>query len=200
LFRRNVEQIFRQVGLEPPERLARPIIAPQKDRSQASAISVSPRRLIKPLIDGFSRSYFEWNGAGFYRPGSAAGGSMSQGGGAFSQLWYGFSLTELFLRLDPAQGSNTSGELRILLVRDKAERTLRMEVRPGAERSPVLDDRGQPCGAGYSGTLVELSISLDALGLAAPDRFGLLLRLVRDGVEVDRLPRYGDLALEVPDP
>jgi len=200
LFRRHVEQIYRHVGLPPPERLARPIIAPQKDKSQASAISVPPRRLIKPLIDGFSRSYFEWNGAGYYRPGSAAGSSMYEAGGAFSQLWYGFSLSELYLRLDPGQGSDTSGELRILIARDKAERTLRMEVRPGAEKCPVLDEGGQQCGAGHSGTLVELSLSLDAVGLATSDRFGLLLRLLRGGVEVDRLPRYGDLALEVPGP
>ncbi|HYS11483.1 MAG TPA: glycoside hydrolase family 57 protein [Myxococcales bacterium] len=201
LFRRNVEQIYRQVGLAPPERLARPIIAPQKDKAQASAISVTPRRLIKPLIDGYSRSYFEWNGAGFYRPGSTAGGSMYQGGGAFSQLWYGFSLTDLYLRLDAAQGADTSaGQLHILLLRDKTERTLKMEVRPGGVKCPVLDERGQECGAGYSGSLVELSLSLDGLGLAASDRIGLLLRLLRGGAEVDRLPRYGELALEVPGP
>ena len=199
LFRRNVEQVFRHVGLAPPDRLARPIIAPHKDKSQANAIWVQPRRLIKPLIDGYSRSYFEWNGAGFYRPGSAAGSAMYQGGGAFSQLWYGFSLTELYLRLDAAQGSDTSGELRILLARDKTERTLRMEVKPGGVKCPVLDEHGLQCGAGYSGTLVELALSLDALGLAASDRAGLLLRLLRSGVEVDRLPRYGELALEVPD-
>src|SRR5205823_4832660 len=59
LFRRNVEQVFRHIGMTPPERLARPIIAPYKDKSQAAAISLPPRRLIHPLIDGYSRSYFE---------------------------------------------------------------------------------------------------------------------------------------------
>ena len=200
LFRRNLEQVFRHIGLTPPERLARPIIAPHKDKSQARAISVTPRRLIRPLIDGYSRSYFEWNGAGFYRPGSSAGGSMFQGGGTISQLWYGFSLTDLYLRLDPAQGADTSGELRIVLVRDKTERALRMEVRPGGAECPVLDERAQKCGSGYSGALVEVSIALGALGLAPSDRAGLLLRLVRDGVEVDRLPRYGELELVVPGP
>jgi len=124
---------------------------------------------------------------------------MYQGGGAFSQLWYGFSLHELYLRLDPAQGADTSGELRILLSRDKTERTLRMEIRPGAAKCPVLDERGAECGAGYSGSLVELSLSLDALGLHPGDRAGLLLRVLRSGVEVDRFPRYGELELVVPD-
>jgi len=84
---------------------------------------------------------------------------MYQGGGAFSQLWYGFSLTHLYLRLDPAQGADTSGELRILLVLDKTERTLRMEVRPGGAECPVLDERGEKVGSGYSGTIVELAVA-----------------------------------------
>jgi hypothetical protein len=46
---------------------------------------------------------------------------------------------------------------------------------------------------------VELSLSLGALGIAPGDRVGMLLRLVRDEVEVDRLPRYGELDLVVPD-
>ena len=124
---------------------------------------------------------------------------MFQGGGTFSQLWYGFSLTELYIRLDPAQGSDVSGELRILLTRDKTERTLRMDVRPGGERSPAVDDRGTVCGAGYAGAIVELALALDALELKPGDRVGLLVRAVRSGAEIDRLPRYGELQLVVPD-
>jgi alpha-amylase/alpha-mannosidase (GH57 family) len=199
LFRRNVEQVFRHIGMTPPERLARPIIAPYKDKSQASAISLPPRRLIHPLIDGYSRSYFEWNGAGFYRPGSAAGSSMYQGGGAFSQLWYGFSLTDLYLRLDPRHGADTSGELRILLTRGKDERTLRMPVDPAGAETAVLDERGAKCGSGRAGDIVELAVTVSALGLSAGERAGMLVRLMRNGVEVDRFPRYGELELAVPD-
>jgi hypothetical protein len=199
LFRHNVEQVFRHIGVAPPESLARPIIAPHKDKSQAAAISVPPRRLIRPLIDGYSRSYFEWNGAGFHRPGGAAGSSMYRSGGAFSQLWYGFSPTDLYVRLDPSQGADTSGELRILLTRENQERTLRMQVRPGGEECPVLDERGERCGAGRAGAIVELAVGVSALGLSPSDRAGLLLRLLRNGIEVDRLPRYGELELTVPD-
>jgi alpha-amylase/alpha-mannosidase (GH57 family) len=199
LFRHNVEQVFRQIGVAPPERLARPIIAPHKDRSQAAAISLPPRRLIHPSIDGHSRSYFEWNGAGFHRPGGAGGSSMYQGGGVFSQLWYGFSSTDLYVRLDPSLGADTSGELRILLTRENQERTLRMQVRPGGEECPVVDERGERCGSGRAGSIVELAVGVSALGLSPSDRAGLLLRLLRNGIEVDRLPRYGELELTVPD-
>ena len=124
---------------------------------------------------------------------------MYEGGGAFSQLWYGFSLTDLYVRLDPVQGADVSGELRILVTRGKDERTLRMQVVPSGAETSVVDERGTKCGAGRAGTLVELSVAIGALGLAPGDRAGMLLRLTRAGVEADRLPRYGELELTVPD-
>ena len=198
LFRRNVEQVFRHLGRTPPERLSRPIIAPHKDATQASAVVTSPRRLIHPVIDGYSHGYYEWSGAGFYRPGQTLGSSMAQGNGAFLQLWYGFSENALFARLDPAQGADLRGELRILIARPAGDLTLRMPLLPSGE-CPVTDERGTQCGAGVCGAIVELSISISALGVAPRDQIGMLVRLMRDEVEVDRLPRYGELTLMVPD-
>jgi hypothetical protein len=63
----------------------------------------------------------------------------------------------------------------------------------------VLDERGVRSGTGRCGAIVELSISLAALGAAPGDRLGMLARVVRDGVEADRVPRYGELELAVPD-
>ena len=172
-----------------------------------------PFAFIHPRIDGYAHGYFEWSGAGLYRPGQAVGGSMYQGNGAFVQAWYGFSMSELFLRLDPASGSDLRGELRILLSRERPagalpwtseagireEKTLRMQLQPFGVDCPVADERQTQCGIGRCGAIVELSISLAALGVAPSDRLGMLVRLMRDGVEVDRLPRYGELELLVPD-
>ena len=213
LFRRNVEQVFRHLGLAPPERLSRPIIAPHKDKTQAQAVIIPPQRLIAPHIDGFAHGYYEWSGAGLYRPGPAVGGSMYQGASTFVQAWFGFSRTELFLRLDPAAGAELRGDLRILLSRERLpgappwtqeggareERTLQMSLAADGSACPVRDERGAQCGAGRCGAIVELSISLSALGLLPADRMEMLVRLTRDEVEVDRLPRYGELALLVPD-
>ena len=46
---------------------------------------------------------------------------------------------------------------------------------------------------------MELSLSQAALGIAPGDQVGLLVRLLREDVEEDRLPRYGELELLVPD-
>ena len=212
LFRRNVAQVYRHLNLPPPERLGRPIIAPHKDATQARAVVQPPRHLIAPVIDGYSRGFYEWSGAGIYRPGSAAGSSMHQGSGAFAQALYGFSMSDLFLRLDLLGGAEIAGELRILLTRDppagampwtrtpvgKEERALHMALKLG-EECPVLDERGNRCGTGRCGAIVELSLSLGTLGIAPKDRLGMLLRQMRDEVEIDRLPRYGELELTVPD-
>ncbi|MGZ6141780.1 MAG: glycoside hydrolase family 57 protein [Myxococcales bacterium] len=198
LFRKNVEQVYRALGRPPPERLLRPIIAPHKDKTQAQAVTLPPRRLIHPVIDGYAHGFYEWSGAGLYRPGQALGGSMHQGGSAFVQLFYGFSEGELFLRLDPAQGADLRGELRILLALQGGEKTLHMPLVTGGD-CPVTDASGSRCGLGRCGAIVELSASLSALGLSPSEEAGMLVRLMRDDVEVDRLPRYGELKLVVPD-
>jgi alpha-amylase/alpha-mannosidase (GH57 family) len=201
LFRRHVGQAFRHLGIAAPERLGRPIIAPYKDATQARAVVVQPRRLIEPTVDGFSPAYFEWSGAGTYQPGLAAGGSMYQGAsGSFSQLWFGFGADSLFLRLDPAQSGMPSGELQLLLsqaAKPNGEKTLRMKL--GSGDCPVVDELNHACGAGRCGDIVELKIRLGSVGLAPNDSLGILLRLTRDEVEVDRLPRYGEITLSVPD-
>ena len=205
LFRANVAQIYRQLGLAVPDRLGKPIIASHKDRTQAQAIVTPPRRLIQPLIDGHAYGFYEWSGAGTYRPGASVGGSMYQGSGVFAQLWFGFSPRDLFLRLDPMRGADWTGELRILLSREgptalsqREEKLLRMPLR-AADECRVADERGRPGGEGRCGSIVEIALPLKDLGFAPGDRFHLLVRLLREDAEADRLPRYGDLELEVPD-
>jgi alpha-amylase/alpha-mannosidase (GH57 family) len=196
LFRRHVGEVFRHLGIAPPERLGRPIIAPYKDAAQARAVVVQPRRLIEPVVDGFSPAYFEWSGAGTYDPGGEASASMYQGKGTFVRLWFGFSRRALYLRLDPARGAAPSGVLQILVTRGAAERTL--QARLGEGDCPIEDASGERVGSSRMGAIVELSIDLGPVGLLPNDSIGLLLRLTREDVEVDRLPRYGELSVCVP--
>jgi len=201
LFRRRVGEAWRALGLAAPERLARPIIAPHKDAAQAAAVMVQPARLIEPVIDGYTKGYYEWAGAGYYRPGTTSGGSMFRGQGAFTQLWFGFSRTHLYLRLDPAKGPDLTGELRLLISRPGAEgeKTVRMRLVPGGAEAEAVDERGSRCGTGRVGTIVELALSREELGLRPGERISLTVRVLRDEVELDRLPRYGEIAAEVPD-
>ena len=51
---------------------------------------------------------------------------------------------------------------------------------------------------GRSGAIVELAVQLSTLGLEPQARFGLLVRVLRGEAELERLPRYGEIALAVP--
>ncbi|HWE24752.1 MAG TPA: glycoside hydrolase family 57 protein [Myxococcales bacterium] len=201
LFRARIAECWRSLGLAPPERLSRPIIAPHKDAAHASAVVTQPTRLIDPVIDGYTKGYYEWAGAGSYRPGSTSGGSMFRGQGAFTQVFFGFSRTSFFLRLDPAKGADLTGEVRLLFsaVGGGPEKTVRMPLSPGGAESDAVDESGARVGSGRTGTLVELCLSRDALGMKPGARAALLIRVVRDQVELDRLPRYGEIVLTVPD-
>jgi alpha-amylase/alpha-mannosidase (GH57 family) len=199
LFRRRVSQAYQELGQPAPERLGWPIIAPHKDPAGSSAVVVQPRRLIAPSIDGYSRRYFEWSGAGFYRPGPTNGSSMFRGQGAFQELWFGFSAEELFLRLDPAPGTPIAGELHVLLTRGDSDHVVRIALTEAGAEAPALDESGARCGFGRAGAIVEVALSRSALRLDSGQRIRLAVRVLRDGVEQDRLPRYGELELVVPD-
>jgi alpha-amylase/alpha-mannosidase (GH57 family) len=201
LFRARVAEAWRALGLPPPERLSRPIIAPHKDAAHAAAVITQPARLIDPVIDGYTKGYYEWAGAGIYRPGSTSGGAMFRGQGAFTQVWFGFSRTNFFLRLDPAKGADLTGEVRLALsgIGTGSEKTVRMRLVAGGVESEALDEKGTRVGSGRTGTIVELSLSQEALGMKPGARIALLVRMLRDQVELDRLPRYGEIGLTVPD-
>jgi len=203
LFRGRIAQAYRALGLPVPTALGTPIIAPSKDLANAAALIVQPRRLIQPLIDGYSRNYYEWAGAGQYRPGSTIGGSMFQGRPAYEQLWFGFSKSDLFLRLDPAPGAQIGGEVQVTVARllgdRREEKTVRVLLAKGGGDLPVVDETGARCGVARTGTVVELALSLSALGLFAGNRISLLVRVLRGELEIERLPRLGELETVVPD-
>jgi alpha-amylase/alpha-mannosidase (GH57 family) len=203
LFRGRIAQAYRALGLPVPAALGTPIIAPSKDLAGAAAVIVQPRRLVQPLIDGYSRNYYEWAGAGQYRPGSTIGGSMFQGRSAYEQLCFGFSKTELFLRLDPAPGTQIDGELQLTFARllgdRREEKSVRVLLAKGGGDLPVVDETSARCGVARTGVLVELALSLSALGLFPGNRISLVIRVLRGDLEIQRLPRLGELETVVPD-
>ena len=197
LFRRWVAAAYRHLKLPPPEKLSIPIIAAHKDVAHAAAVVQEPRRLIAPHIDGYHVGYYEWAGAGLYRP-PQTGVSMYRGAAPFTQLLWGFSHTELFVRLDPSAGAELRGEVRVHLSSARGEHQARLALVPGGAASEVRDESGALCGTGRTGAIVELALQLERLGLSPGDELRLWVRVLKDDVEVDRLPRYAELKCAVP--
>jgi alpha-amylase/alpha-mannosidase (GH57 family) len=94
LYRQHLSNVYRALRLSPPEELSRPILTMQEPD-----LHEAPSNPIHPVIDGEVTSYFEWMGAGHYRPDSRSG-AMHGGHSQVSEVYYGTDRENLYLRLD----------------------------------------------------------------------------------------------------
>jgi len=107
LYRAHLANVYRALGQPAPEDLARPILM-----AQAPQMHEPPANPIHPVIDGEVTSYFEWMGAGRYRP-TPRSGAMHGGRALVRELYYGSDGASLYLRVDfESHPEFTSLELR----------------------------------------------------------------------------------------
>ncbi len=181
-------------ALEPIKRVAAPGAGEAKPLRE-------PTFLITPTIDGRETTYFEWQGGGLYRPGQVRG-AMFGGALAFQALRYGFDLQNLYLRLDPAEGPQRAGEVcstaRVEVVAADLHAQVDFEVCPDGAGRPGRR-AGADTGQSAFARVLEMAIPFASLGLAHGDRLALAVHVLRGDVEVERLPRFGYVALSVPD-
>jgi len=203
LFRGHVVQAARLAGAEPPAEALEPIKRVEAAAPSAEARPLrDPTLLFTPRLDGRETDFFEWQGSGLYRPGQPRG-SMYGGAQAFGLLRFGFDLEALHLRLDPAESSTRAAEvgnhLRVELVSRGRQIEVDFELVPdGVPRGGTMPGGGAAGQAAYL-DLLELSIPFAALGLTPGDKLALAVHVLRSQVEVERLPRYGFVAVTVPD-
>ncbi|MBZ5606481.1 MAG: glycoside hydrolase, partial [Acidobacteriia bacterium] len=96
LYRDHLTNVYRALSLTPPEALARPIL-----KSQEGELHERPANPIHATLDGEVTSYFEWLGAGHYRP-DLRSGAMHGGAPPLHDLYYGTDGTNLYVRIDGA--------------------------------------------------------------------------------------------------
>jgi len=160
-----------------------------------------PAVLLTPCLDGRMTTFFEWQGAGLYRPAQTRG-SMFGSAQAFASLFYGFDLQHLYLRLDPAESPQRTTEtctaVRVSVLSNEREAKVEFPVVPdGAEQQGRLE--GAAVGRAAFARLLELAVPFAALGLAPGTRAALAVRVLRGEVELERLPAQGWLTFGVPD-
>ena len=98
LYRDHLANVYRALGLVAPEALGRPI---PRDQQQDGELHEAPKNAIHATLDGDVTSYFEWLGAGRYRP-DARSGAMHGGAPLAGEMFYGTGDGILFIRLDGA--------------------------------------------------------------------------------------------------
>jgi alpha-amylase/alpha-mannosidase (GH57 family) len=98
LYRQHLANVYRGLGLMPPEELSRPIL-----KSDVPNLNQPPAHAIHPVIDGEVTSYFEWVGAGRYQPDNRSR-AMHSNEPRIRDIYYGADGESLYLRLDFDEG------------------------------------------------------------------------------------------------
>jgi alpha-amylase/alpha-mannosidase (GH57 family) len=96
LFRDHLANVYRALGLAPPESLSHPILEPQPGE-----IHKRPANVLSVTLDGEITSPFEWMGAGWFHP-DPRSGAMHGAAAPAREMYYGSDGRRLFVRLDGA--------------------------------------------------------------------------------------------------
>jgi len=187
LFRDHLAQVYRLLDLTPPEALSRPIL-----KLAEAAYHQPPNGFVRPTIDGEVSSYFEWLGAGVYRP-DLRQGAMHGKEAVVLELHYGSDGERLFVRLDLEQaraGALAGAEVRVAM--EGSGRDLQIDA---VLTSAGVEVQGGASGrdgitAAYSRTF-ELSCELERFGFSPDQPFRVQFSVWRDGLPLDALPAQG---------
>jgi alpha-amylase/alpha-mannosidase (GH57 family) len=201
LFRGHVARAAMLVGVPPPREALEPIKRTGAGVDGDAKPLREPTVLVSPKVDGRETTYFEWQGAGLYRPGQHRG-SMYGGSQAFGALHFGYDLAALQLRLDPAESAPRSAELAtsLRISVHAGDRSFDVAYPIAADGSVVAGRFGEATvGTACFGDILELSVPFAPLGLAPLAHAAFSVHVIRGEVEVERLPRYGFLTFIVPD-
>src|ERR1019366_2083988 len=94
LYRDHLSNVYRALGQEPPLELSRPIL-----KAQPGELHERPSNPIHAILDGEVSSFFEWLGAGRYRP-DLRSGAMHGGEPLLREFYYGNDDQFLYVRIE----------------------------------------------------------------------------------------------------
>jgi alpha-amylase/alpha-mannosidase (GH57 family) len=197
LFRKHLQNVYLLHGDEPPADLARPI-----SRRGHRVFYTPPRALLEVTIDG-KYTFFEWVAAGHYNCHNERGTMALAMKGPLVDLYFGFDLDRLFIRIDcdePAKSAlDEFDQLRIGFV-EPAGYEVRIDSPGGRAQSAGLYYQGEPAGAveGAIDRIAEVAIPFDALGVEVNDAVQFFVEVVSGGQSRDRAPRQGTIHLARP--
>ena len=195
LFRQNLQQIYRLLGLAIPEKLMIPVC----DLSRVREISVrEPLDYIHPTIDGAMTGFFEWVDAGEITL-QVSGNAMNMAQSIVHAMRYGFGREDLYLRIDTRKEAvayfESGFSLMIAIRNDGRESTISLS---GEEKTATFAvQTPSPLDVGL-GKTIELRISLEALGLAEGGSFFVRLDWLFAGQIFQSIPARSPIALRVP--
>jgi len=200
LYRKHLSNIYGLLGSSPPGELAVPL-----KRPRGEPLNVAPAGEIAPVIDGVVSNYFEWLGAGVYRP-AVRSDAMHGPPPALDMVYYGYSGSAFYLRLDLNRESvqlHPDFEIRITL---EGQQTLQVDARTTAgklissERWVERAGQREDPGAGLALELdqvFELRADFSLLGAAAGRDLSFQVSVWSSAIPLQVVPQDGWLTFTI---
>jgi alpha-amylase/alpha-mannosidase (GH57 family) len=192
LFRSHLAQVYRALGKTPPAALSRPIA-----RVAAAAWLQLPCGFIEPVVDGEVSSYFEWLGAGVYRPDHRQG-AMHGRPALLQELRFGSDGSRLFVRadMDPSNPGAMAGlELRLTVRAADAETEFRFALERGGAHLASMSGRGTrhalPHVSCACQRIFECSVDLAGIDASPAAPVEIQASLWREGLPLEAAPPHG---------
>lgn len=198
LFRARLRKVYELLQLPVPTELEAPVDERRRLTPGEAQGAGQTATFIQPTIDGRVTGYYEWAGA-VEVPLGGGRAAMYQGERRLARLFYGFSIDNLYLRVDlleDASSSDRPRRLRVLFDGAGGELEIPLAAGPGPEARHGYGLDGVRVA---TGSIVEVGIPLGSLGRAPGDTLDLHLVLEEDGMAVDRAPGQGPLRVRLPD-
>lgn len=102
LYRQHLMNVYNFIGLDIPEELLIPILS-----DKITPVLYSPKSFIHPEIDGKITNFYEWSGAGRLES-IKAGSSMHRSENIIKEIYFGFDVENLYIRIDLNTGIESS--------------------------------------------------------------------------------------------
>lgn len=192
LFRSHLAQCYRALGKTPPAALSRPIA-----HLAAEAFYQPPCGLIEPVVDGEVSSYFEWLGAGVYRPDHRQG-AMHGRVALLHELRFGSDGARLFVRADMEQsspGAMAGLELRLTIRASSAETEFRFTLARDGAHLTSMSGRGPrqalPNVSCAYLRIFECCVDLAGIDASPAAPVEIQISLWRDGLPLEAAPPHG---------
>jgi alpha-amylase/alpha-mannosidase (GH57 family) len=203
LYRTHLANVYRALGSRPPDMFTQPIA-----HLRADVVSTPPVAALSPRLDGRVSNYFEWMGAGNYRPITRATTMQGQPP-LMKELFFGRSAEAFFLRVDfMTQPPEIPERLSLRLGIRDAKTTREVAVEFWRERpvGPVLCrlraepplESGETPGHASIGKVLELGLSLAAIGVNSAATIEFQLSAWQDELPLESLPLDGWLTVPLP--
>ena len=202
LYRSHLANVYRFLGLMPPEELSRPIL-----RTSVPAVLIAPTGAISPVIDGEVTSYFEWIGAGVYHVDERTG-SMHGQKFLVKEVYFGSDGANFFLRVDFHRESQQEltgmqAQLTVQSLDGTHGSSMAIHFAPGGVEV-TSTDLAAPQSAGpvecVLGRVLEMRISLAAIPIARGMGLRFQFSLWQGGLPFDALPRQGWIEMRTTNP